>query len=93
MTTHRYKSDAVIRDIIVKSAVIAFVAGLAVNIPVAIVMVATSAISGCYDREQYVRALALLPVIHLMVFILVFVLMVSMFILAQERTNGIDAGK
>jgi len=93
MTTHRYKSDAVVRDIITRSAVIAFVAGLAVNIPVAITMVATSAISGCYEREQYVRALAILPVIHIMVFVLTFALMVSMYILAVERTNGVESGK
>jgi len=88
MTTHRYKSDLVLRDIVLKSAMFAFVAGLAVNLPIAIVIIATSATSDALTREDYRQAILLLPIIHMMVFTLVFILMCSMFIIIESRVNG-----
>lgn len=88
MSTARYKSDATSREVVLRSAGVAFLAGLGVNLPISVSIIGVSMIAGCYDRSDYVQSLAILPAIHLLVFCFVFILMCSMYILVVERTNG-----
>lgn len=88
MSTYKYKSDAVSREFVLRSAGVALVSGLLVNLPVAASLIGTSMVAGCYERSDYIQALVTLPVVHLLVSGLVFILMCSMYVLVVERTNG-----
>lgn len=93
MSTYRYKSDAICREIVIKSAGIAILAGLAVNLPIAVSLIGVSTIAGCYERSDYIQSLAILPAIHLLIFIIVFALMCAMYVWIVTGTEEIHEKK
>lgn len=84
MSTYKYKSETVTRDIVQRSAAFSMLAGLLVNLPLAVQMIGVSMLAGCYERSDYLEAFVFLPATHILVFLLTFIIMCSMYILIES---------
>lgn len=93
MSTYKYKSEAVTRDIVQKSAAFGMFAGLLVNLPLAVQMIGVSVIAGCYERSDYLEAFVFLPATHILVFLLTFIIMCSMYIVIESYKGDVEPKK